>query len=163
NSTSFDNKFYGNTMGLSPAGKKMPNGVDFWWDSFPTNTGNCWYQNKAGSGKVVTSPSSLPSNCKNSIGLGTGTAQGTQNELELVGCFGGLELSGYNANVCPWFNSPTKPAMISARRVGMERTVADAGFSAGVQTSMLSTTCELFGDAAPKLCDAQQKFLGGLR
>ena len=22
-----------------------PNGVDFWWDEFPSNTGNCWYNN----------------------------------------------------------------------------------------------------------------------
>jgi len=157
NSTSFDNQFYGNTMGVTPAGKKMPNGVDFWWDSFPTNTGNCWYDN----GKVSSSPSSLPSNCKNSIGLGAGTLEGTQNELELVGCFGSLELSGYNADVCPWFKSPSKPAASSGAR--MRAAATAPGFAPDVKASMLTTACKLFGNAAPDLCEVPSVILGGKR
>ena len=164
NSTSFDNKFYGNKMGVTPSGKHKPNGVDFWWDSFPTNTGNCWYKNLAfKNGTVVTSPSSLPSNCASSIGLGTGTLEGTQNELELVGCFGSLELGGYNADACPWFKSPTKPTITSAARANARarRLATTARFPSDIEASLLTTTCELFGDAAPKLCDAQSSFVGG--
>ena len=40
-STSYNNRFYGNVMGVAPDGSRQPNGTDFWWDSFPTNTGNC--------------------------------------------------------------------------------------------------------------------------
>ena len=161
-STSFDNQFYGNTMGVSTSGKSMPNGVDFWWDSFPTNTGNCWYGNKGSGGKVSSSPSSLPSNCKSSIGLGAGTLEGTQNELELVGCFGSLELGGYNASVCPWFNSPKKPAVSASARISAART-SSARFAPDIEASMLTTACDLFGDAAPKLCETPSAFLEGQR
>src|SRR5947208_7886744 len=36
-STSYNNSFYGNVMGVAPDGTAMPNGTDFWWDSYPTN------------------------------------------------------------------------------------------------------------------------------
>src|SRR5204862_4131820 len=54
-STSYDNSIKGNTFGLSPSGKALPNGKDLWWDSFPGNTGNCFFDNKAAPGKTVTS------------------------------------------------------------------------------------------------------------
>src|SRR3954452_19558411 len=40
--TSNRNGFHDNTMGRTPAGVPMPNGVDFWWDEYPSNTGNCF-------------------------------------------------------------------------------------------------------------------------
>ena len=53
--TSHQNKFHHNKMGVSPGGEVKPNGVDFWWDSFPLNRGNCWWANTAAPGKKVTS------------------------------------------------------------------------------------------------------------
>src|SRR3954471_5421021 len=44
-STSFGNRYYDNVMGRAPSGKVKLNGVDFWWDQFPTDTGNCWFNN----------------------------------------------------------------------------------------------------------------------
>ena len=64
-STSCGNHYYDNVMGRPPEGfkfhearrrssatstaptgtKTMPNGVDFWWDEFAGNNGNCWYDN----------------------------------------------------------------------------------------------------------------------
>jgi hypothetical protein len=112
-STSYGNHFEGNTMGVSPRGKVMPNGTDFWWDSFPGNTGNCWWDNKAAPGaRVTTSPLLLPS-CSGgtqpalSIGLGDAV-----NEAELVGCLAGFEVSGYpagNPYSCSWAQTPDKP------------------------------------------------------
>ena len=32
--TSHRNQFYGNKMGVTPKGKRRPNGLDFWWDPF---------------------------------------------------------------------------------------------------------------------------------
>ena len=103
-STSYRNRFYGNVMGVAPDGKAAPNGTDFWWDDFPTNTGNCWYENTAAPGqKVTTSPLLLP-NCRlPSIG------KGSINELELLGCFGTILTSGYDPTLCPWFTTPPRP------------------------------------------------------
>jgi hypothetical protein len=85
----------------------MPNGTDFWWDSYPTNTGNCWYQNYPAPGKKITSsPASLPS-CNN--GKNPGSSMGTgdaQNEAELSTCLLDFETGGHD---CPWFKKPPKP------------------------------------------------------
>ena len=112
-STSFGNKQYNNTMGVAPDGKVKPNGIDFWWDAFPGNTGNCWWGNKAAPGKkVTTSPLLLP-DCVNgtlpatSIGLGD-----PLNEAELVACLAGFTISGYpagNGDICSWTTTPEPP------------------------------------------------------
>jgi hypothetical protein len=116
-STSYDNRSYGNVMGVSPDGKVMPNGTDFWWDSFPNNTGNCWYKNQPAPGaKITTSPASLP-DCADgtdpSSSMGTGDPQ---NEGELAGCLLAIESgAGYNPQLCPWFAVPPKPGSSAAR------------------------------------------------
>jgi len=112
-STSYGNKQYNNIMGVAPDGKVKPNGVDFWWDAFPGNTGNCWWGNKAAPGKrLVTAPLLLPG-CAGgtlpatSIGLGD-----LLNEAELVACLAGFTVSGYpegDANTCTWTTTPEKP------------------------------------------------------
>jgi hypothetical protein len=129
-STSFDNKQYNNTMGVDKDGKYKPNGVDFWWDAFPLNTGNCWWGNKAYSGKkVTTSPEKTPllgdllgqknglpdcNNGKNSGGalLNLGNI-GVLNEVELVACLAGFTVAGYPAgdpSTCTWTATPPKPS-----------------------------------------------------
>jgi hypothetical protein len=106
-STSFNNSYYGNTMGVAPNGARRANGTDFWWDSFAGNTGNCWYGNIPAAGKsIVTSPASLP-NCSN--GTNPGSSIGTSyppNEAELGNCLGDLT---FNTNTCPWFVTPPRP------------------------------------------------------
>ncbi|MBO9524293.1 MAG: right-handed parallel beta-helix repeat-containing protein [Nocardioidaceae bacterium] len=113
-STSYNNRFYDNTMGVSPSGEVKPNGRDFWWDSFPLNTGNCWWDNHAAPGKKLRNSPGLLPNCFDgklpllSIGLGN-----VFNEAELVACFAGFELSGYpNGNdfVCNWAKTPKQPS-----------------------------------------------------
>jgi hypothetical protein len=116
-STSYTNSFYGNVMGVAPDGTPMPNGTDFWWDNFPTNTGNCWYRNSAAPGaKVTSSPASLPE-CADgkdpSSSMGTGDAA---NEGELAGCLLAVESGqGYNPDLCAWFKSPAKPGSSAAQ------------------------------------------------
>ena len=110
-STSYNDQFYGNIMGVAPNGAVKPNGTDFWWDDFSTNTGNCWYQNIPARGHTsTTSPSNLP-NCDD--GAKPWTSQGTgdpQNEGELVSCFAEIEAGqGYDPAGCPWFSTPPKP------------------------------------------------------
>src|SRR5258708_32687469 len=104
-------------MGVSPDNKVLPNGVDFWWDSYPTNTGNCWSGNTGAPGKLVTSsPLSLP-DCANgtnpSLSIGLGDVLG---EAELLACFGNITAGSTDtaSPLCPWFTTPPIPASPSA-------------------------------------------------
>jgi hypothetical protein len=137
-STSYRNRFYGNVMGTAPGGAVVPNGVDFWWDDFPTNTGNCWYGNTAAPGKKVTmSPGALPT-CAVLPSIGTGST----NELELVACFGAVQTVGYNPALCPWFTTPPKPGTsVSAPTSPLPSDPA-----------LLGQVCALYRDAKTTLC-----------
>ena len=110
-STSYNDHFYGNVMGVAPNGTAMPNGTDFWWDDYPSNTGNCWYQNTAAPGaSVTTSPSNLP-DCNNGTDPSTSVGMGDlQNESELGACFASFSTLGYTPGGCPWFTTPPKPS-----------------------------------------------------
>jgi hypothetical protein len=120
-STSHNNTFSGNVMGVARDGSARPNGTaDFWWDSFPGNTGNCWFGNTGPGGRRATaSPSSLPDCAKGtkpSSSIGTGSPQ---NEGELVACLAGFQVSGYpngNQEICTWTQTPGKPAAGASRR-----------------------------------------------
>jgi hypothetical protein len=137
-STSYRNHFYGNVMGVTPGRLAAPNGTDFWWDAFPTNTDNCWYENTAASGKKVTaSPSVLPNCVGPSIGLGS------INELELVACFGAVQTVGYDPALCAWFTTPPKPGTAST----------SLGSSLGDNSALLGQTCELYRDVKTELCE----------
>jgi hypothetical protein len=110
-STSHRNRHHGNVMGRDPAGQRDPNGLDFWWDQFPGNRNNCWYDNtgKLGTaGSVTSSPPGLllPRNCATSIGTGNPV-----NEAELLACFAGMagEEQGVELPVCDWFTTPAEP------------------------------------------------------
>jgi hypothetical protein len=59
NDTSNDNAFTGNLMGVGPGGRRMPNGLDLWWDE--QGSGNCWAGNRGhGTSPVTSDPPSLP-------------------------------------------------------------------------------------------------------
>ena len=46
-------------MGMTPSGRRMPNGMDFWWDE--EGHRNCWQKNRAAAGGAITSdPLKLP-------------------------------------------------------------------------------------------------------
>jgi len=122
-STSYDNRIYGNKMGVAPSGAAKPNGTDLWWDAFPTNTGNCFWNNTGPNGKQAStnSPLGLP-DCLNgampglSIGLGNATA-----EAELVACLGGYQLSGYphgDERICSWPMTPAPPGSAPSTTLG---------------------------------------------
>ena len=57
--TSNGNRMLANVMGVTPRGRRAPNGVDFWWDE--EGHENCWDRNRAGAGNAITSdPTTLP-------------------------------------------------------------------------------------------------------
>ncbi|MEA2169259.1 MAG: hypothetical protein QOF76_2559, partial [Solirubrobacteraceae bacterium] len=119
-STSYNNSFYGNVMGVAPDGSRQPNGTVFWWDSFAGNTGNCWYANTAAPGHSVTSsPSPLP-DCAGGTDPSASTGTGdVQNESELTSCLAGFEVSGYpngNQTICTWTQTPAKPTRSQSDR-----------------------------------------------
>lgn len=138
-STSYRNKFYGNVMGVAPSGLVQPNGLDFWWDDFPTNTGNCWYSNSAASGKkVTTSPGLLP-NCVLLPSIGIGSL----NELELVACFGAVQTGSFDPTLCPWFTTPPKPG---TGTLSTSQLLSDP--------TLLATACALYRDAKTEMCQS---------
>jgi hypothetical protein len=150
-------------MGVSAQGAVMPNGTDFWWDSFVGNTGNCWWGNTAASGKTVTtSPAGLP-DCAGGTNpsLSVGTAA-PANEAELVACLAGFDVSGYpngNSTICTWTATPPRPTGTSAQ-------VAQA--SAATTSGQLQALAEICGAGlAPRLCSHQtdlwSSLVGGIQ
>src|SRR3954451_14495888 len=109
-STSFNNETYGNVMGRNPEGKRDPNGVDFWWDEFANNTGNCWHDNVGREGtqsSIVSTPSSLPTACGSSASMGTG---GPAQDAELLSCLADFSVRPVSTGgACPWFEKPPEP------------------------------------------------------
>jgi parallel beta helix pectate lyase-like protein len=110
-STSHRNKIHDNIMGVAPGGAVKPNGIDFWWDNFNGNTGNCWYSNIAAPGRSVSmDPDPLP-DCDNGRNPGSSVGSGPDvgNEAELIQCLAGFSTVGYDPDACPWFDTPPKP------------------------------------------------------
>ncbi|MET3963371.1 hypothetical protein ABIE44_003305 [Marmoricola sp. OAE513] len=138
-STSYGNKTFNNKMGVAPNGDVRPNGTDFWWDAFPTNTGNCWWGNTAAPGKKVSTNTMLPS-CSSgtkpnqSVGLGN-----VLGEAELVACLAGLQLGGYPGGtdgLCTWAVTPKKPGSAAAKAAASSTKVSDQ------QMKVMSAFCK---------------------
>jgi hypothetical protein len=121
-STSYNNSFTANIMGIAPGGAVRPNGTDFWWDSFAGNTGNCWWGNVAAPGHSITSSPVLLPNCANgtdpSSSVGTSYAP---NEAELTGCLVGFTVGPYPnglSETCDWTKTPGQPGSSRASAAG---------------------------------------------
>jgi hypothetical protein len=113
-STSYNNEFTHNSMGVAPNGNKKRNGLDFWWDGFLGNTGNCWHDNTGPNGdraSLTSNPAKfpvaglsiplfLPENCKSSLGTVS------LNEVEMLTCFADIS---FDIHLCNWFKTPPKP------------------------------------------------------
>jgi hypothetical protein len=147
-STSCDNQYFDNKMGAVPAGFKphpglrkfgnqsglldpgteteLPNGVDFWWDEFPGNDGNCWFDNTGAdgtAGSIDSDPAGLllPSACgPTSVGLGNAA-----KEAVLLSCFVAWEEGETDLPSCTWFDTPPRPETMAARTAQREQARAD--------------------------------------
>jgi hypothetical protein len=107
--TSFNNHFTGNTMGVSPAGKRMPNGVDFWWDE--QGQGNCWDGNKTAKGFSVTSDPMRPllPECPDPVPT---TRPGNLAKLAPeAACVTWDPDTNPNPPGCAWFTTPKRPGV----------------------------------------------------
>jgi hypothetical protein len=120
-STSYDDHYYDNVMGQAPGGKPKPNGVDFWWDEFPSNTGDCWYSNVGPDGtdaswtgdpqrfptEGMSVPKFLPEDCGTSTGAGN-----PEKEAVLTNC---AEAATGDPS-CEWYVMPARPGSAAAKR-----------------------------------------------
>jgi Right handed beta helix region len=128
-STSCNNRFFNNRMGQVPPGFKfpaaldmfgaphgsgsgpLPNGIDFWWNEFTGNTGNCWFDNTGpdGTESSVTGPGPgdppdvLPSDCATSVAPGDLTKL-----LILLDCSEGPDDETGPLD-CDWWQPPAQP------------------------------------------------------
>jgi hypothetical protein len=152
-STSYRNRFYGNIMGVAPGGSTQLNGTDWWWDSFPGTTGNCWYQNTPAAGHQITSaPSSLP-DCAGGANAGSSSGSGSDNEAELLGCFGAISGGGYDSTTCPWFTTPAKPT--SSRKAAAGRAAErQATARMADEPAVRDALCKLYRSDRPLTCPA---------
>ncbi len=161
-STSCENKFYGNKLGQVPPGfswptaiakfgnkhgprdaKVLPNGVDFWWDEFAGNNGNCWFDNTGpdgtagsvtGSGSGLP-PDLLPSDCGASVGIGD-----VVKEATLVDCVTWGEFKGDGLYpLCYWFRMPSRPGTTAARRDAAAQLRANRAFAKSPQAEALQS------------------------
>jgi hypothetical protein len=142
--TSCEDEYHDNVMGQAPAGFKpspavnkfgnpsgIPNGtplngVDFWWDEFLSNRGNCWHDNVGPDGTAasltgdppvsplpqVNEPGFLPDVCDNTS-VGTGDVV---KEAVLVNC-GTSYTPGEEPPqppACDWFVPPAEPGTAAA-------------------------------------------------
>jgi hypothetical protein len=98
-STSHRNQVIGNRFGVSPDGRRMPNGVDMWWDEL--GQANCWERNGDG---VTSDPSNIP-NCTANPNIGHGNPI---KEAELLVCASASERKPGTAG-CSWWDVPSKP------------------------------------------------------
>lgn len=114
-------KKFGNVTGPRKA-KALPNGVDFWWDEFLGNTGNCWYKNTGWDGTSATitgsgaglPPDPLPPDCSPLLSIGTSDLI---KEAVLLDCsmWSRGETSA-DRPLCYWFDMPPRPHTPAARR-----------------------------------------------
>jgi hypothetical protein len=167
-STSCANKYEENVMGRVPPGftwptaiakfgnrhgstsaTVLPNGVDFWWDEFPGNNGNCWVGNTGtdntpgsvtGSGDGMA-PDSLPSDCASSTGTGDVVKEGV-----LADCVTWYEFKGDGAYpFCYWFTMPAQPGSPGARRDQLAWERVARAFAASPDGRALSRKLDSYG------------------
>jgi hypothetical protein len=142
--------------------------VDFWWDEFPSNHGNCWFDNTAMDGsKNYTSdpppppqhgqsiPGFLPEDCSNDAGT-TGLGD-PQKEAVLGACATDVETGSQEQDACDWFRAPPKPGPN-----GNGNGTPNAGFAAGHDVAAgLPSMCTLIGDSTTLVCSPFRHRLGG--
>ncbi|MEA2403753.1 MAG: hypothetical protein QOE08_400, partial [Thermoleophilaceae bacterium] len=162
--TSNDNTYTQNILGRTPAGQQMPNGVDFWWDEFPTNSGNCWPSNTGvdGTGASITSdpprqpvagttlPGYLPEDCGSPVNKGQGDPA---KESMLLDC-----AQNGNDGVCEWYQMPAKPGSAQAAQ---QQALNRQASQSLIGTPATGPLCTLIGGTGGWLtCEPFQRRLG---
>src|SRR3954452_4155770 len=167
--TSVGNRYHHNVMGRTPSGRRLPNGVDFWWDEFATNHANCWYDNTGSDGsKNYTSdpapppqhgqsiPGFLPEDCSNDPGT---TGLGNPHKETVLGaCAANFETGSTDSTVCDWFAMPAKPGPNGNGGASLRTTGIGAGHNSA---GGLPALCGLVGRSTTLTCSPFRHRLGG--
>ncbi len=172
--TSIDNHYTGNVMGRTPSGQVMPNGVDFWWDEFPTNGANCWDLTNVGQdgqpGTFTSDPPRAPGNatlpgflpvqdCRSSSNFGKGNEQ---KEAVLLACAGEVEGTSNDQHACDWFVPPAKPGSAKAQAQARRQAAIEAQLGPDAASTAPPDMCTLIGGEGGTLtCSPFQHRLGG--
>jgi hypothetical protein len=152
-STSYDDTYYGNQLGTGPAGRVRPNGVDFWWDEFPSNTGDCWHDNIGPDGTNaswtgdpqrfatpgMSVPGFLPEDCSASTNVGLGDPE---KEAVLAYCAS----AAIGDPTCEWYQMPPKPGTSAATRYEDRSGLQAKTILA--QQQLAAPACQLVGTTA---------------
>jgi hypothetical protein len=128
-----------------------------WWDSFPGNTGNCFWDNTAAPGaSLKTEPLVLP-DCNGGtqpeLSVGTGDVK---NESELAACLAGFTVSGYpsgNGTVCDWTTTPDEPSSDGSVPVPSttRQQAQEAEFNSICDTGLSPRLCAPYGSVLDRL------------
>jgi len=168
--TSNNNLYTGNVMGRSRAGQVMPNGVDFWWDEFPTNRGNCFGPNTGSNGQADATSADPPEaptgqpapgfiakrDCGSPLNVGLGDAP---KEAVLVACAAQVEGTSNDQASCDWFQPPPRPGGAAAARLSRAATLERSAVTAFPR---LPDQCTLLGGIGGTLtCELSMHRLGG--
>ena len=145
-STSCGNRFFNNKMGEVPKGfqfpakldeyrvphsdaaaKTLPNGNDFWWDEFPTNRANCWYENlgfdgtpgsvtgAGDAGRTPGMPPNLLPDCAGGTQPDSSVGNGdVAKEAYLLDCSEGPDEETGPLD-CDWWEPPAEPGSRAAQ------------------------------------------------
>jgi hypothetical protein len=177
-STSCGNRYFRNRMGQVPAGFAFPsvlrrygvphggdtrrrarNGVDFWWDEWASNTGNCWYGNRGpdGTARSVTGPGgagAAPGDAPNRLPDCDGGRRPEQSVgggdpakvRYLLACSEGPpattsvpEERGEDEPTpgCDWYTTPPRPGSGAARRAARQAASAARAFERSAEGARL--------------------------
>jgi hypothetical protein len=103
--TSHNNRYLRNHVGVTPEGKVLPNGDDFWWDE--QGTGNCWSGNIPAPGREVKGdPETLP-DCESPAFVGLPVAP---KQALLVPCAFSDPRRPDDAVGCDFYTKPSRPS-----------------------------------------------------
>jgi parallel beta helix pectate lyase-like protein len=105
--TSNYNHTFANHMGLTPSGKKLHNGQDFWWDD--EGTGNCWENNESSRGEPTDNFIVPPATCAD--GGSTFVPGAPVKDAGFLSCsqYDRSDPNWKHPEGCEWFDSPEKP------------------------------------------------------
>ena len=105
--TSNHNHYVKNSMGIAPDGRKLHNGIDFWWDD--EGSGNCWDDNVSSRGTPTDNFLLDPPLCENG---GSVFVPGlVVKDAGFLGClqYNRADPVWRDPPLCDWFDDPVKP------------------------------------------------------
>jgi hypothetical protein len=104
--TSHGNRMRANIVGVSPRGRRDPNGVDFWWDE--QGRENCWQANRGPGGAAATSDPAVLPGCPGSPLL-TPSNPAKVAQLGPCGTWDPQDDVLQDPPGCNWFTRPPEP------------------------------------------------------